>query len=51
MVLPSLFVSDKSINPTPEIRATGVMLDCKNNMKSFVGSKKNLINSTNTRLV
>ncbi len=39
MVLPSLFVSDSSINPTPEISATGVMLDCKNNMKCFVGSK------------
>ena len=39
IVLPSRFVSDNSINPTPEISATGVMLDCRNNMNCFAGSK------------
>ncbi len=39
IVLPSLLVSDNRINPTPEINATGVILDCRNNIKCFVGSK------------
>jgi hypothetical protein len=30
MVLPSLLVSESRMSPTPDIKATGVMHDCKN---------------------
>ena len=50
IVLLSRFVNESKINPTPDIRAIGAILDCKNCINNLAGStiKQELINNHHT---